>query len=443
MPENSAARSASRYGLMLLLSGCTLVAAVAGVNALVDPFDIYRLVRIEGFNAYKPAIYNRVRLHKAFELRRVRPQTIILGTSRNHVGLRCAHEALARLDEACYNLAYDGATTQEMFAYLRHAHAIQPLHHVVLGLDSYLLSAAPSFTRPGFDPLILRDAATPAWWRAITGDLRLLASLDTLRASIATVLSQKWPEPSWFAPDGQRLGEVFFHRDGESFMRDGPRAYFDEVDRLEARFQTQAATPGDARRSPAAVQPDASGSSFAYIGHIVDFCRAQGIDLRIFISPSHMHQLEIAAAAGALLMIEDGKRALTHLLAEDALLHPFQPPVPLIDFSGYSSITAEALPPVGSHDEMRYYWDSSHFKELVGDYVLDRLFGATTAAREVPDDFGMPLSEDTVASILAAQRLAQLAYRKRFPEEVAALRAMVRSKRDTGAPLISASLAIR
>ena len=442
MPTNNAACSAYRYSLIVLASCLALVASVAGFNACVDPFDMYRTLHIDGINTYKPAVYNRVRLYKAFQLRRIRPQAIILGTSRTHVGLRCSHEALARLNEPCYNLAYDGATSLEMFSYLRHAHAIQPLHHVVLGLDTYLLSSAPSFTRPGFDPLILRDAGTPVWWHVITGDLRVLASLDTLRASVATLRSQNWPEPSWFAPDGQRLGDVFFHRQEENFMRYGPRAYFDEIDRLEVEAQTEETTPRDSQHSAVPAPPDPDETSLSYVRRIVEFCRREGIDLSIFITPSHVHQIEIAAATGAWPIIEGGKRALVRLLADDARERPGRPSIPLFDFSGYSSVTTEALPPVGSRKEMRYYWDSSHFKEQVGDYVLDRLFGVTTASREAPRDFGIRLTADTIESALAQQRVAQAAYRERFPEEVAALQSLVRAKLEPGASLVSARLAI-
>ncbi len=47
------------------------------------------------------------------------------------------------------------------------------------------------------------------------------------------------------------------------------------------------------------------------------------------------------------------------------------PSIPLWDFSGYSSVTTETLPASGSHAEMEFYWDSSHFKDIVGDFVLD------------------------------------------------------------------------
>jgi hypothetical protein len=438
--------AAMRYCLMVLATGLTLVATIAGFNALVDPFGMYRSLEIEGFNVYKPTVFNRVRLYKAFELRRIRPQAVILGTSRSHLGISCSHEAWSRLDGPCYNLAFDGATTREMYQYLVHAHAIRPLRHVVLGLDAYHAVPTTSFTRPDFDPLILRDASAPAWWRLLTGDLRLLASLDTLRAAIDTLRSQVSPEPSWFAPDGQRLGEVFFRRPGEDFVIHGPRAYFDEIDRLEVGFQTEGAAPrsGHASAEPSPVI-NGEESSLAYIRRIVDFCRKEGIDLRIFITPSHAHQSEIAAATGAWPAIEEGKRALVRLLADDLTRHPTRAPIQLIDFSGYSSITTEPLPPVGSREEMRYYWDSSHFKANVGGLVLDRLFGLTQASRAAPLDFGMPLTGESMEAVLAQQRVAQSAYRERVAPEIAQLRSLVQLRLDIKAvePVMSAGTPVR
>ncbi len=420
----------SRYAATIFLYAFAVFAGVLACNAFVDPFGMYRSPRIEGLNAYKPEIQHRMRLYKAFEVRRVRPRSLILGTSRTHVGVSCGHEALRRLEAPCYNLAFDGATTLEMFDYLRHAEAVRPLRHVVLGLDAYHLGFAPSFARPDFDPLVLRDGKVPSWWRFVTGDLRVLGSLDTLRASVQTVLAQDEAEPSWFSADGQRLGEVFFRRPVENFVRYGPRVYFDEIDRLEAGFQTEGATPrrangNDERAMPASLP---AASSLAYVAHIVEFCRLHDIDLRIFITPAHAHQTEIAAAAGGLPAIEEGKRALVRLLAQDAAAHPGQPAVPLFDFSGYSSVTTEPLPPEGSGAEMRFYWDSSHFKQIVGDYVLDRLFGI--AGRQVPADFGTRLTTSNIETALAKQRVAEAAYRRRFPADVASLRALVATALD-------------
>lgn len=413
-----------RYCIAVAGVVLAFLAAVALFNGVMDAFGMFRWVKIEGVNAYKPAIYTRVRLFKAYEVERMRPQSIVLGSSRTHVGIRCSHPGWKALPGPCYNLAFDGATTREMYAYLEHANGVRPLKTVILGLDAYHLSSATSIVRPDFDPEILFAPGKSDLRRWIAGDLRILISIDTLQASIEMWRRQAEGEPNWFAPDGQRLGEVFFRRKGEQFVEAGQRAYFDEIDRLEVGFQTEAAAP--ARPGSVAVAPT-DESSLAYVRRIVDFCRKAGIDLRIFITPSHVHQQEIAAATGAWPSLEEGKRALVRLLAEDTARHPSLPPIPAYDFSGYSAVTEESLPASGSHDEMRYYWDSSHFKSLVGDYALDQVLNDGSGADPAPNDFGVRLTVHDIESVIAEQRRRQADYRTRFPEDVSALRSLIAS----------------
>jgi len=404
-----------------------MIAAIASMNFVVDPFGMYRLVALDSFNAYKPAVDHRVRLVKAYDVRRLRPQGIILGTSRSHLGLRPSHDGWDPGARPVYNLAFDGATTKEMYRYLLHAHAVRRLRQVVLGLDTYHATLAPATARPDFDAELLDSPGVLALPSLIRADLKVLTSLDTLHASLATVRSQSDPEPQWFAPDGQRLGEVFFRRAGEHFEQLGPRGYFDEIDRLEVGFKREGQLAANARVLGRAVQQTTASSetSLDYIRRIVAFCRAQGVDLRIFIAPEHAHQLEITAAIGEWASLENAKRALVQLLAEDAARHPGAPPVPLWDFSGYSSVTTEALPESGSHAEMEFYWDSSHFKDVVGDFVLDRLFGLSHPRREVPPNFGVRLTPATLEPALARLRTDQFAYRRSHPEDVEWIRSLV------------------
>ena len=176
--------------------------------------------------------------------------------------------------------------------------------------------------------------------------------------------------------------------------------------------------------------PDAS-TSLDYLRRIVAFCRTHRIGLRIFLTPGHAHQLELDAAAGEWSAIENGKRALIELLTEDAARHPDQPPIPLWDFSGYSTITTESLPPSDGREEMRWYWDSSHFKEQVGDLVLDRVLDFRESDRSLPADFGVLLTPETIEPTLARIRVAQAAYRQQHPDELTAIRTWVEAYKRT------------
>jgi hypothetical protein len=439
--------AAKKYILIVACTVGTLFAVVASFNALIDPYGMYRLVEIKGLNAHKPAIYNRVRLFKAYEIRRMKPSAIILGTSRSHIAMSTSHKGWDQTATPRYNLAFDGATTKEMYFYLRHAYMIHPLKQVVLGLDAYHSMEAPSSVRPDFDPQLLCETRSLTSLLLMTlEDLKLLTSIDTLWASIETVRSQNCGEPEWFAADGQRLGEVFFRSFEENFQK-CPRTYFEEIDKLEVGFQLEGRNPAPNRCVNQAVaagslQETDGETSLGYIQQIIEFCRAKHVDLRIFITPEHAHQLEISAALGAWSSIEEAKRNLVYLLSRYAAMHPGEPPILLYDFSGYNSVTTETLPEPGSRYEMKYYWDSSHFKEIVGDFVLDRLFALFNAERPIPADFGVRLTAGTIDAALARIRDDQITYRKRHPQDVAAIRLLVHNAlRQENTDILSASAA--
>ena len=74
---------------------------------------------------------------------------------------------------------------------------------------------------------------------------------------------------------------------------------------------------------------------------------------------------------------------------------------------------------------MGFYWDSSHFKDVVGDLVLDRLFGLSHPRRTVPPDFGVRLTPATIEPALARLRADQLAYRLSHPQDAMWIRSLV------------------
>ena len=126
--------------------------AVAATNIVIDPFGAFRLVPMAGVNTAKPAIATRVKLAKAFDIRRICPEALVLGTSRSHIGLRMTHPGWGGQPTRRYNAAFDGATTKEMYAYLRHAHAVGRLREVVLGLDTWQLGSGRQRCEPTLMP---------------------------------------------------------------------------------------------------------------------------------------------------------------------------------------------------------------------------------------------------------------------------------------------------
>jgi hypothetical protein len=254
-------------------------------------------------------------------------------------------------------------------------------------------------------------------------DVRLLVSFDTLRASIEVLASQSSPGPEWFAADGQRLGEVFFHRPGEMFQDHGPRAYFAAIDRQEIRYKLEGRVRSKALPPP--VMEPKGLTSFDYVRQIVGFCLENAIDLRIFLTPTHARNLEISRVTGEWPAIEEGKRKLARLISENATNDPRGSSLVALDFADYSSVTTESLPSPDSRKEMDNYWESSHFKEQVGDLVLDRLLAYSRSGNPIPPDFGVPLDARTIEQHLAAIRVRQAEYRRTHPDDAAQIAAML------------------
>ena len=125
----TAARFLRRLGVAVL----ALVASTAAINWLVDPYGVFVPPRIAGLNAIKPAFVEHLRLTIPYAIERLRPDGLILGTSRAGRGFSTTHPSWHGLK--VYNSALPAASIYEMRRLLQHAHAVHPLQRVVLGLD--------------------------------------------------------------------------------------------------------------------------------------------------------------------------------------------------------------------------------------------------------------------------------------------------------------------
>lgn len=420
---------ARRYLFDLCCTAALLLAAVALFNHRVDPYSLAQSTSAASGTRYKPAVQQRIRLLKAWQTRHRRPDSVVLGSSRAHLGIRPSHPRWRARAERPFNLAFDGATTKEMFLYLRHAQAVSPLKLAIVGLDTWHLTSEPGSTRPDFDQAFLDEgAAAGDLLRRLGATIKLLTSVDTTLDSLAWVFDRRNDWVDYLADDGQRLGDVFFHRPEGRFAEIGPRAYFEEIEKLEVRFKLGWRRP---RRAPKTYPPRIEArdpvTSLGYVGKIIDFCRAHEIELKLFISPSHAWDLELSRLAGEGPAIDRHKRLLVDGLARDAAAHPGAAPYQLIDFSDYSSVTTEPLPEAGSRKEMTNYWDPSHYKQLVGDRILDCLLGGERCAS------GHALTSDSLDPTLAEIAGHAEQYRQRATEDLASIRGYVDDfKREEG-----------
>ncbi len=131
---------------------------------------------------------------------------------------------------------------------------------------------------------------------------------------------------------------------------------------------------------------------------IVETCQKINIDLKIFISPSHASQWESIRTVGLWSAFEDWKREIVKI-------------TPVWNFYGSNTITTEPIT-----NNMKNYWDSSHYRKEVGDLVINRLFDYQNEI--VPKDFGVLITESNIESHLQKIRDQQEFWGNNNPDVV-------------------------
>lgn len=393
-----------RY-LMVVLAGAFATCMMVGaVNWTIDPYWIWKSPAISGASEFKPAVRDNIRIFK-LGARRLRPEIVILGTSRADDGLDPRHPAFE--GRRVFNLAVPAQPYEESLSLFRWATAELGTKSVVLPLDFFVANA---YSKMPAD--FQEDNA------GLGREAKLLFSLDTLVESVRTVEEQGLEKTrsaasgkyNNYREDGLRIvgndkaKEWGGHRNGflaveEVMLNDiylpPPKCAYAFGDTEKSRFPLQA------------------------LRTLIAEAHRKKIDLRLAISPIHARLAEAIAAAGLWDQWEDWKRQIVEINEAEGI-NAGQPAFALWDFSGYSQITTERVPAAGDADtRMQWYWESSHYKKETGDIMLDRMFDKPSAPGVAYADFGMRLTRATLDAHLRKISDSRAQFRKQFPGDIA------------------------
>src|SRR5262249_4119735 len=98
--------------------------------------------------------------------------------------------------------------------------------------------------------------------------------------------------------------------------------------------------------------------------------------------------------------------------------------VRLWDFSGYNSVTTEAIPPFSSKDRMQWYQDSVHVSRRTGRAIVDAVLGFPPSEHAKDQTFGVqvtPANIDEYFERRHIDRARYLAANSEIEAEIAAL----------------------
>lgn len=370
-----------RFSGWFLLAAAVPMVSMAGLNAFINPYGVFESPTIEKLNQAKPDKLNNMRMFKAVEVSRLKPNMVFLGSSRTDYGMNPQHPALTQQQPA-YNLGLGASNTQEMRLYLEHVLARTDVDLVVIGLDEFMFNTHNDqnvqFERYqlGGRGLTLRDAVNTTF------------SLDAFSASLENLsTSRQYPDYVSYSPQGQL----------------NLRPLDLDPSATDYRFGKSLSVYFESFPQPYAL----SQANLAELQKIIEIAQRENIDLRFYISPSHATRYEAIRTAGHWEAYEQMKREIAQI-------------TPFWDFSGYNSITKESISP-----EMQNYIDDSHYRSEVGDLVLNKLLDYQSET--VPQDFGVWVTSDNVESHLANIRRDRENWVQNNPEEVQLVREVYQS----------------
>jgi hypothetical protein len=359
-------------------------------NRLIDPYGLYETPRIHGVNVNKPALNSHLRMSKVEAVKRQKPLSIILGTSRAEFGLGPEHPML---DYPSYNFSIPNTRIYEAYRHIQHAQAVQPLKKVVLMLDFFMFNAVDSKTEIDFEESRLAvDSMNNPQFKIFNDKIMSLVSLDTVVWGIKTIMKQHDTDYR----NRYNNGSIDQKRNMDIIMNNGKKSDGGGINK--AFFPKGEDFYWNKSHKNTLFSFDSPTYDTLKIFYdMLLFSHKNDIDLRIAINPIHAYLFEkIAYQQGYMKLIEEWKKQLVKAnegVANQLNVKPF----PLWDFSGFNLFTTEAVPPEEDRmGMMQWYFEDSHYKKELGDIILDRILDYQHIRSYNSSNFGVLITSDNI-----------------------------------------------
>lgn len=390
-----------RYLRTWLVAVMAFIGIAAVFNGIVDPYGLFGLVSIEGFNRVKSQAGQRAEAFKRLAAARMQPKTVILGNSRAEIGFDPRSAEWPERLQPVFNLALPGTGVESALDQFDAIANDENPRLVLMGLDFLDFRVEPESS-------VRSHVDSPAA-RMMRERMSALLTMNALMDSLATVKSQHDP----FAP---ALTESGFNpmRDYVAIaQREGYYAMFRQRNEQYARNWVNGPKSvlfPDGRRAP----------EFGALTGMIERGRVRGTKVLFVIYPYHAEALVLFHEAGLWMAFESWKRELVEVTKRVGRDGDIQ----LWDFSGFTPYADERVPRAGDRRTgMRWYWEAGHFKKELGDAMLARML----AAKSDSDGWGVRLTPENVERVLERIRAERDNYMRSHREEVDEMRRIVRA----------------
>lgn len=377
------------------------LACVALLNVAVDPYGFFGTPAVPGLTERKPTAFKHDRFLKAGLAARSRADCLLAGNSRIGEGIPSDHAMFADCRQVL-DISLAGPNMTETRESVAMAMRSYPAAYLVANIDFFSFNALRKSTRGGTESTFAADPLSRAR-TLFTATLNAGVTVD----SVTTLARQS--------------GKVFYDMTGavnQSYLEEASlvrptRATF--LRGLRGYILHKLPPPAhDFKLQSADTAPLEELRKFFQDRH------AGGGRTMLFISASHVWQLELIDALGLWSQWEDWKRSVARV-NEEVARELSREPFPLWDFSGYNTFTTELVPVnLDASGPLSHYWDTSHFRHSLGARILDQVSG-----RNITPGFGMQLTVDSVEQMLSDTREARDRWRRAHAQDVKDVRNVV------------------
>jgi hypothetical protein len=377
------------FALSLLIGIGLILAVVAALNRVVDPFWYYRDFEIDGLNKVKTKMRRFERHVKPMIVAREQPEALIFGSSFAEIGFDPTHAGFTGSGKlAGYNFGIAGADWGRVLCYFDYASATTGMKRAFIGIT------------PGAMPRVDCKGRLPE----IDGfsESKLLLSLKAVSASIGTIREQRKNSPSH-----TREGMYYYIRglpgvEGQFRQFFGERLKKQHCDLIPLHQSAFAPLVLDA-----ALPGADSGLDLEGLRHIVRLAKRKGIELTLFAYPKHVLWLELDAVCGAYKAYWSGLAAVAALLEEEG------GHAALWEFTRYNGITGEPI----TQNSAVYWQDPEHFNYEFGNRIFDAIYKQRDG-----DHLGSRITSGNISQVYQNYLENRISYLGSHPEILTALR---------------------
>jgi hypothetical protein len=353
------------------------------VTVFFDPKGYLWVSDIVGINNIKPKAFSS-RTEKALAVYYRDIDSLIIGSSRVQTGIN--PDAIER-NGASYNIGLSGLNMYELDKILSYVQENGKPKELYVGLD-FLMFTKSRATFGDFNTSPLNGANELLIMLEYILGSDLLAALDVYRASSSALLRSHSKKNGLY---------------DKSMRVVNPPLLFKRT--LIGNFLTNKET---------------------YAGYEYDLERVRllrdqlfsyahaGVDIKVFINPVHAYQLEAIHGLGLWGVFQNWKRDLVKVIDEVNLESDKE--IVLWDFATHNYIARE---PVSK--AMKYWWESSHYKQTIGRLVLAKIGGRPVyderLIKYIPS-IGQPLTVSNIDRRLLMHDIGHQLYHQNSPLDV-------------------------